>query len=754
MSDTATSAQQSAGDTGWVRVERLLPGIVAGVIVLLLVVAVVMLRLYRLGEFPPGILPDAGANGLFALRALQGERTVFFSGIGAGREGMAIYAIALTTSLLGRTLLAIRLPSALASAGTVFVVFWLGQLIFGRDERKADCRTIRGAAKESAMWRGLLIGGVGSGLMAVSISQTIIARTAYRHSFLPLILSLCLALLWWARPKPGRSPSAGHGAKDENQRGLWGIALAGVCAGLLHYTYQAAHLAPLLFFFFGLSFLFPLRWFAWPKAQVGLLKQHLPRLVTFTAAAGLVAAPIFVYLVLHPEDFFIRYRVVGLHRVGSGEDALVAFLRNVWNHALIFGYLGDRTLKFNFTGQPFLNPWEALFFWLGVIMALWRWHRPAYRLLLLWLGVMLLPAILTEDAGAGPSSQRMIGAAPAIYLLIGVGVWEAFRFLKERFFQESNTFNNVIAVLISGMILVNGAISYRTYFQQWGTTYEVYKAYDGEIADAAKMLNAQQADANIVYLFPHFWWHEGFEYLYNRKVPVHFLYTAKGYPSFLPEQVRSTLAAAKSPVAVKAIDWNNDLVYTDDGDDQIVVLLGKYGRYLGSVDYRGFRVHTFTDIDLDHPWTFHDHLEPRTVNYEGGISLHGLAMGLAGKQLSSQQPFNLETERDLWIVLEWQIAPGLEIDYALSLRLHNSEGGMNFQKDVHLLNSDAAHTSHWAADKRAETLYHLDFPADLSAGDYELRMVVYDFDTQKPTVELGVWEPEITLARLRLADVE
>ena len=36
--------------------------------------------------------------------------------------------------------------------------------------------------------------------------------------------------------------------------------------------------------------------------------------------------------------------------------------------------------------------------------------------------------------------------------------------------------------------------------------------------------------------------------------------------------------------------------------------------------------------------------------------------------------------------------------------------------------------------------------------DYELRLVVYDAETLTPTVEIGVWEAETTLARLRLAE--
>ena len=131
----------------------------------------------------------------------------------------------------GAQSLAIRLPTALASAGAVFSVFWLGRLLFGRDEKSG----------KATPWRGLLIGGVGAGLLAVSLTQTVIGRTAMRANFLPLLLSLCFALLWWGR----------------SQRSWWRIALAGACAGLLPYTYIAARFTPLLFFLFGLSFILP-----------------------------------------------------------------------------------------------------------------------------------------------------------------------------------------------------------------------------------------------------------------------------------------------------------------------------------------------------------------------------------------------------------------------------------------------------------------------------------------------------------------
>ena len=53
-----------------------------------------------------------------------------------------------------------------------------------------------------------------------------------------------------------------------------------------------------------------------------------------------------------------------------------------------------------------------------------------------------------------------------------------------------------------------------------------------------------------------------------------------------------------------------------------------------------------------------------------------------------------------------------------------------------------------------DTVYYLDIPTALSPGEYELRLVVYDSESLNPTVELGVWEPELTLVRLRIATAQ
>ena len=745
MSETISPVQRPGNAAGTGKTKRLGLRLVTGGILLALVLAVVTLRLLRLSELPPGLDYDEGAHGVDALRVLQGEHAVFFPE-SHGREGLIVYAIALTTSLLGRTILAVRLPTALASAGTVFVVFWLGGLLFGHDEESG----------RPTPWRGLLIAGVGAGLLAVSFSQTVIGRTAFRANFVPLLFCLSLALLWggW------------------RCRSWWRIALAGVCAGLLAYTYIAARFTPFLFLSFGLSFLLPLG-----KSENGVgsgegvlsrlttrMRAELPWASVFVGVAGAVAAPILIYFVLHPDQFFVRSNQLLVFQTDRNQGGpLWAFLINVWDHLLAFGFRGDPSLRHNYSGQPMLNTGEALFFWLGVGMALWRWQRPAYRLLLLWLGLLLLPAMLSKDENV-PHFLRMIGAAPAIYLLVGIGLWETLQFLRERFLCERvNSARDwgrgeikasiVVGVVVGGVILVQGAFTNRAYFQTWAEASETRKATETQQwQELARVLRAQPPAVDMAYLIPSYAWHYSFEFLYDDAAPGQVIYLA---PSNLTQKIESALPAMENFGKVKFVDWDNDLVGGDaTAEEHFVVLLGKYGRFLSSDAYGSFQVHNYIDVALDRPWTIYEYLEPLTVHFDGRISLHAFALGQGEEQLSLQQPFILEEKPAPWVALQWQTGPGLDIDYSISLRLHNAEGREVYQTDEVLWNEQTSPTSLWLPENMVDTTFYLEIPADLPPGEYELRLVVYDFETLKPTVELGVWEPETTLTRLQLGELK
>lgn len=724
------------------RFARFHPGVVAVGVLLALAVAVAMMRLYRIGEVAPGLSYGESGYARSALDVLAGEHSVFYRGRGGGHEVLGVYAIALATSMLGRSLTAMHLPTALASSGTVFVVFFLGKYLFGWDE----------ANGEPTRWRGVFVGGTGAGLLAISMGQTILGHTAFRANFLPLLLSLCLLLLWSGRR--GKS--------------WWRIVLAAVCAGLLPYTYIPARFVPLLLLLFGLTFLFPNRLFTWEKAR-----GEAPWICVFVFVAGLVAMPILIFFAQNPDQFFNRSGKVWFFRDEQG-SLLGIFLTNIWEHLLAFGFRGDQNEIYNFAGQPMLNPWEAVFFWLGVGMTIWGWKRQAvYRLLFLWLAVLLLPAFLAREGGA-PNTIRMIGAVPAVYLLVGVGVWEAYRFFQTRFFRQDGKFAFAVGVLVSGTILIQGVSTFLTYTQRWATSQKTHREFHGEMVDAALMLNEQPNDADSVFLFPYSHWHWNFEYIYKglppdehisldyssprlkdhykEVAPIIFLYTPD-----LTNKVESALASVDKASAVRVFDWDNNRIWGDGRDDYTVALVGKYGRYLESAKYRGFQVHTFTDLDPNRPWWSFKQVKSEVIHFDDGLSLQLLGLGQGPERLltATAGTVELTLDRSLWLALLWQTAPNVDIDYKASLRIYAMpKGNKVYQEDVGLLKSDGSPTSRWSPGELVDTLHMVYFPADFPPGEYELQLVVYDSATGDPTAKLHTWEPELILASLRLSEAE
>ncbi len=247
--------------------------------------------------------------------------------------------------------------------------------------------------------------------------------------------------------------------------------------------------------------------------------------------------------------------------------------------------------------------------------------------------------------------------------------------------------------------------------------------------------------------------HPSFDYLYTGAAATHLIHATA--TQNWASKIKSILTSQENETTVHYVDRDNK---SNGGiahsDRQIKVILEKYGRYLNSDSHDSFQIHSYADFALNRPWTYYDHLEPLTVHYDGGISIHGFALGQGAEQLSMSQQFDLKNDRAWWIAMQWQTVPGLEAVFSFSLRLHDAAGSIVYQQDAVLENAALVPTDRWQADKPVDTLYSLVFPSELLPGEYELRLVVYNFETLIPTVEQGVWEAEKTLARLKIGELE
>ncbi len=149
-------------------------------------------------------------------------------------------------------------------------------------------------------------------------------------------------------------------------------------------------------------------------------------------------------------------------------------------------------------------------------------------------------------------------------------------------------------------------------------------------------------------------------------------------------------------------------------------------------------------------WTYYKRLDPLPVEFDTGISLVGFALGQGDAQLATQEVVEIDGAETIWVALRWEDEAGSDISYAASLRLYAAgEGRWVVQEDADLLRSGGAPAGQ-SARTQYDKLMQLAVPPDIPNGDYELRLTVYNTETLQPAVQVGVWEPEVLLARIRL----
>ena len=311
-------------------------------------------------------------------------------------------------------------------------------------------------------------------------------------------------------------------------------------------------------------------------------------------------------------------------------------------------------------------------------------------------------------------------------------------------------------ILVAIWIVAQGYSSYHIYFDKWLPDPATYEAYLGEWKAMIEEVNPKSVDSGEVYLvptgsqFPRGYHPYQFDYLYTGSLPVHLFKMGESdaaeevYQALVQDQLQQSVRR------VNVVNWTRGEHWGGDGTDRLLFLLNKYAQPESPARYTNYDVYPFQRIELGKPWQLYDQLEPLNVEYDGHISLLGVAFGLhGGEQKLREQPVRLPSElrqQPLWLVLMWRADQRMTSDYRVSLRLHDATGALVFQQDQDLRNYDRLTTRGWGAQAIVESLHTMAVPPDLPKGAYQLRVVLYDNVTLTPTVQIGVWQPEYRLA--------
>ncbi len=140
--------------------------------ILLILLAAAALRLFALGDVPPGMTHDEADHGLTALSILDGARALYFP-IGYGREPLYDYATAAVMRATGPTLLAARLVSVYFGLLLIAATYAWARRAFG-----APVALLTAAGLAGGFW------------------PLMTARQALRSSILPAIFTLAVLFFW------------------------------------------------------------------------------------------------------------------------------------------------------------------------------------------------------------------------------------------------------------------------------------------------------------------------------------------------------------------------------------------------------------------------------------------------------------------------------------------------------------------------------------------------------------------------------
>ena len=391
------------------------------------------LRLYRIGELPPGLHQDEAIYGLHSLNVALGNFRMYFG----EREPLYMYLVAATSFLTGAGPLALRLTSAIVGSLAVLTTFLAARSLFGR-----RAALFAGATMATALW------------------PVMISRIGFRAGTLPLVETAALWLLWegWRLQAPWRS------------------ALGGALLGLTLYTYIASRFFPVVLVIFAVVTLLLRR--DWIVVRI--------RYIALSAvAAGVAFAPLGYYFVRHPAAFFGRpAQVAAVGATDPGALGSIADLpANVLRVAAMFFLAGDANWRHNLPGEPAVVLPVALAMLLGMGVALATLRRPASVLLAIWLPAMLAPSALSIDA---PHYLRALGAAPAVACAVGLGVaWLGGRISRWRTLPFGRS---AITAALLGACLLPGAVTWRDYFVVWAGRPEAHAAHNVSYAAVGRYL--------------------------------------------------------------------------------------------------------------------------------------------------------------------------------------------------------------------------------------------------------------------------
>lgn len=426
------------------------------------------LRFYELGTWPPGLYHDEAYNGLDALRVIAGDRPWYFAA-NYGREPLFIYLVSLSVGWLGRSVYAVRFPSAIIGTLLIPATYWMARELFGRR-----------------------VGLLAAAITTITLWPLQLSLISFRAGSLPLFIAL----------------SIGAGVHAYRSGRAWQWIIAGVLYGLSFYTYLASRFTPLALLLMLILVLIMRR-----------DKRLWRNLALFALTVMIVLTPLIITALTQWDVVMGRPGEVSIFNPAINHgDPLGMLVRSTADALGMFFWRGDRIPRHNVPYRPVFDPILVIFFALGLIRLIIAALGPTPPLqkplpdflqpgpdmrytprsqaisklpslfVLIWIPVLLLPTILAEDS---PHFLRAVGVLPVALLVPAIGLNTFGHWLAAR---GGRALSYAVMALV---LLVSGAWTVRDYSRYAVDAETAYAFEDAGVQLAQQVRRERQAGQRV-----------------------------------------------------------------------------------------------------------------------------------------------------------------------------------------------------------------------------------------------------------------
>jgi len=634
------------------------------------VAAAAAFRFYALDIIPPGFHHDEAFEAVEALKILRGDgMPIFFSG-NYGVEPMFIYLTAMAFAIFEPGPVVMRAVAALVGTLTIPALYWLAR------ELIQDALAFQNNSKTG--WNSFAL--LAAAVLAVLYWHIHFSRIGIEPVLVPLDATLLLWALWRGR----------------RTQGQWPFVLAGVCLGLGPYTYPAGRLLPFLVAAI-IAYL--------TLVDRPFIKRCWRQLLLLVLVAAIVVAPLGFYFARHPALLFLRTSQVAV----TNETAAGGPLQNLVRTMLMFSVPGhgDVDPRNNLPGRPALDPVLSLLFYLGLGVALWHWRRPAWGMLVLWLGAMLIPTVFSEWA---PHFRRALGATAPTALLIALGGWSLWQAAdwaaKKTRLLPHRAIPAATQALIFLALVSSATLAARDYFERWGRDPALFYAFDEGLLNLGRRI--RQLAAIQVYISPTWSEHPTLAFaLWGERLKS---FDGRACLVLPPESDRPSTYFIIVHEDKKSLQR---LAQITPGGQTVEVIRDSYGKKYAVI----YQVPSGTPRLLQ---------PPRPAGFILG---NAELLGYAAPTTS------LRPGEALNVTLYWRVLAPFSADYTVSVQLlgpYNPATGSSLWAQHDTQPGQGSYpTSRWTAGEIILDDYLLLLPANMPSGRYQLAVTMYLLETRQ-----------------------